>query len=71
MQEHTKQSTHSLIFFHLKNNKAIRQRHFEGKGQRKVMMRKDEHEKISSLPFTDKADENGSILFYKFTAPEL
>lgn len=65
MQEHTKQNTHSLIFFfHLQNNKAMRQRGVEEKGQRKVMKRKDEHEEISSLPFTDKADEDGFIIFH-------
>lgn len=38
--------------------------------ERKVMMRKDEHGEISSLSSTDKANEDGSILFHTFTAPE-
>lgn len=72
MQEHTKQNTHSLIFVHLQNDaQAIRQRGVEEKGQRKVMMRKDEHEEISSLFFIDKADEDGCLVFHVFTAPEL
>lgn len=72
MQEHTKQNAHSLIFVHLQNNaQAIRQRGVEEKKTRKAMTRKDEHEEVSSLSFTDKPDEDGSILFYTFTAPEL
>lgn len=41
------------------------------KKTRKAMTRKDEHEEVSSLSFTDKPDEDGSILFHTFTAPEL